>query len=400
MFQFLKFGAPFAALSGSLTYLAKSTKLHPHTFLSFEEHCRMNNYLVSKYNVTTPDGYILSLFRLNKRNTVGEPVLLVHGLSGTSDTFIINLNTKPLGFRLVDAGYDVWFANTRGNYYSRRHVYLDPDKNPEYWDWTSEAIACNDIPATVNYVQQATGRSKISYIGHSQGGCVMLCILAKFPNLAKNFNLVVCLTAPGPRITNGVTSLGFFTHEISQAVFKFLGTQLLMDKTSETLCYIPAMFPEPFYEFYKDVYDPKIHNDSMEWISVYARRVSGGTSRKNVEFVGQIARAGRLDNLSRFDYGQEFNTLIYGVEKPPEIDFSKIRAKLAIIGGKYDRLVTPSDLEALRERLDKDSLVYFNNDFPVDHGGVLLSGYTKHYDVILDLLKEHSSNEAENKRIE
>lgn len=74
---------------------------------------------------------------------------------------------------LAQTGFDVWLGNTRGTPYSRRTVNgLSPDQ-ASYWAFSINALALVDLPAQVDYVLQATGASKIGFLGHSQVGLLL-----------------------------------------------------------------------------------------------------------------------------------------------------------------------------------------------------------------------------------
>ena len=48
---------------------------------------------------------------------------------------------------LVEAGYDVWLGNYKGNTYTRNHTYLNPDEGKKgFWDFTWDEMAKYDIP--------------------------------------------------------------------------------------------------------------------------------------------------------------------------------------------------------------------------------------------------------------
>jgi lysosomal acid lipase/cholesteryl ester hydrolase len=89
--------------------------------------------------VTTKDGYVLALHRIinpqiSKSNTALKPILLQHGLLGSSTDWIINSPLikhndtvgNNLGFVLAVNGYDTWLSNSRGNTYSTNHTKLHP----------------------------------------------------------------------------------------------------------------------------------------------------------------------------------------------------------------------------------------------------------------------------------
>ena len=97
------------------------------------------------------------------------------------------LNGKhSLAFKLVEAGFDVWLNNTRGNRFSHDHQFLDikhPDNdmqsdliNPnvevnraQYFDYSYHEMGIYDLPALIKMVVETSGQRSVNYIGHSQG---------------------------------------------------------------------------------------------------------------------------------------------------------------------------------------------------------------------------------------
>lgn len=131
---------------------------------------RSTGYNVEEHDLTTDDGYILTVHRMpgSPKSPIGpnKPVvLLIHGLLAASDVWVLRGPDKDLGiftffvfypthtffifsliihvflfspslhcpaYMMVDAGYDVWLLNTRGNFYARRHKKLQP-KEEKFW---------------------------------------------------------------------------------------------------------------------------------------------------------------------------------------------------------------------------------------------------------------------------
>ncbi|TKY47925.1 Triacylglycerol lipase 2 [Spatholobus suberectus] len=131
--------------------------------------------------VTTEDGYILSLQRLpagrSGKKADKPPVLLQHGLLFDAITWLFNTPDESLGFILADNGYDVWLANVRGTKYSRRHRSLNPN-DMAYWDWSWDQLASYDLPTFVQYVYSHTGQ-QMHYAGHSLGTLMALAALSQ-----------------------------------------------------------------------------------------------------------------------------------------------------------------------------------------------------------------------------
>ena len=75
----------------------------------------------------------------------------------SSVIWIMNEPEVAPAFQLARAGYDVWLGNSRGTTFSRGHVYLNADKDKDYWDYGFEEMGKYDNPAFVDYVRKHTG---------------------------------------------------------------------------------------------------------------------------------------------------------------------------------------------------------------------------------------------------
>lgn len=130
----------------------------------------------------------------------------MHGISGSSQSLIVGgpgkekdgkIVGKAYPYQLADTGrYDVWILNTRGNHYSRSHLWLDAQTEKSYWDFSFEEISKYDVPAAINLIQSQRGESskKVSIIGYSQGTTISLTALShKELDLAKKVNFFVAL---------------------------------------------------------------------------------------------------------------------------------------------------------------------------------------------------------------
>lgn len=181
-------------------------------------------YKGESYEVQTEDGYLLMVYRVlaQGNGTSNLPVLVMHGLFASSADFLLTDTKTSLAYMLADNGYDVWIGNARGNRYSTRHATLSSDSR-KFWNFGWHEIGFYDVPATIDFILNATKSSKVFYVGHSQGSTSLLVLLSSRPEFnqkiieahlmapaafAKN-QIVTKFLSPEIGILDGYTYLNF-----------------------------------------------------------------------------------------------------------------------------------------------------------------------------------------------
>jgi len=141
-------------------------------------------------HVTVNDqGDSLTLFRLTAdadgrkppKAGVRGPLVLAHGLISASHIWFNSndADRDPLPIRLFNDGYDVWFYNDRTFPYSRVHDDIDSDADYDFWDYTVQDIAEQDVPKVLEVVlEQSETCQKVSWFGHATATDIMLRALA------------------------------------------------------------------------------------------------------------------------------------------------------------------------------------------------------------------------------
>lgn len=144
--------------------------------------------------VETKDGYFLTLHRVVIDHYVSNrTILLHHGLLGSSTDWILGGPRNSLPYILADAGYDVWIANARGNYYSRGHISLTVDFS-NYWNFSWQEMGEYDLPAIIDYIRHVKkSNESINFVGHSMGATALLVLLSTAPQYNEYLRMGILL---------------------------------------------------------------------------------------------------------------------------------------------------------------------------------------------------------------
>uniref|UniRef100_A0A672TTR9 Lipase n=1 Tax=Strigops habroptila TaxID=2489341 RepID=A0A672TTR9_STRHB len=349
-------------------YPPKQDNLHVHT-LSFgfsqSEIIRYHGYPSEEYEVTTEDGYILSVYRIpagrNSQSTGKKPaILLHHGTLGDSIHWISNLPNNSLGFILADAGYDVWLGNSRGNTWSLKHKTLKPCQK-EFWQFSFDEIGKYDVRGELYFIMNKTGQKDVYFVGHSEAATAGFVAFSTYPELAQRVKVFFAL---GPVVT---TTYG--TSPLN-----------ILLKWGLTQKHYVAQVPHSFIL-------------SQRWITAFITLLLSLQSRTDV-YVGHYPAGTSVQNNPFFKHNFCYNSihprlLPFLQPAPPVYKVEEISTPIAVWSGGRDKFADPKDTAKLLPRIK--NLIYHEHFPSWGHLSFIwsLDAPQKMYRKIIELLAKY-----------
>ncbi|CAD7078754.1 unnamed protein product [Hermetia illucens] len=310
---------------------------------------RKYQYPVEVHNVTTDDGYILQVFRIPKPDQ--QPVLLMHGLLDTSDTWILMGPQQGLAYLLSDLGYDVWMGNVRGNRYSNRHSILSP-MSRKYWDFSLDEIGYYDIPAIVDHVLNQTNYPKLHYIGHSQGNAVFFVMCSERPEYANKIYSMHGLapiaffsTVRSPVINSMVASIDFLRIlTATLRIYEFLPNSEFLTKSTRIMCHDASIVQAVCSNmlFLLAGFNTDQLNKTM--LPVALGHTPSGASVKQMIHFAQLIKSG---HFRKYDYGRFRNDMRYGTTEPPDYNLLNVKMPVSLYYSENDWLLDVESVQKL-----------------------------------------------------
>jgi pimeloyl-ACP methyl ester carboxylesterase len=339
--------------------------LEPEAFMNVPELLAYYGYPVEEHDVVTEDGYIIMVHRIpHGRHEKLEdrsqriPVLLNSDIFLSSGQWLMNLPDQSIGYMLADAGYDVWLLNHRGNTYSRRHKFLDPDER-EYWQFSYDEQGNYDLPAAIDYIIKETGVQKIHLMTYYMGAPPVNIFLSTRPEYNDKVRLVTGFT---PAMSMNQTRVLMHTYislvppllDIYQHyLLPELGPSMEVAKVAARFAgsYFSTIIKKQF--LLQVAYTDGNLLNTTRFPTYFAHAPEGSSTYVIKQVVLWLATG----YVRRLDWGPEVNLRKYGEETPSEYQLHRISAPYQMVMSFHDIMVTNEDVEYLASQVQNPILL-------------------------------------------
>ena len=335
---------------------------------SFIKHLIPLAYPFETRKTITEDGYINTMFRLQKKGTritPGKPVVYIqHGLYSGGGTWFDNSEDQAAPFIFANAGFDVWIGNNRGSRYSRSHVNLTAT-DKAYWEFSFDEMARYDVPAFIALIRNVTGVEKIVYIGHSQGTTQMFAALSDAEIRPKVAPFVKQFHALAPIVFMNQPK-GATAQELADSLFD--GAKKTLAGGVNYLSIGSCVWDQQAIDFYNKYCEANrltcAKNYAKDWSASpeiaaridnwpragYKKEIDvSGSSVGNLVHLGQliVSQLKKSGSFPKYDYGPAGNLKKYGTKTAPLYDLGLIKETVRMWVGSEDIFATIPEADAL-----------------------------------------------------
>ena len=344
----------FIALLLSLLALTISAGKNPDCYRNTAQMAEARGYRTENHTIVTEDGYILLTFRIPGKK--GQPVLLAHGVLGSSDNLLDN-GDASVPYMLADQGYDVWLMNNRGNRYTRKHTKLDPDRDAEFWEYSLHEMGVYDAKANIDHIMKITGYQKVVYVGYSQSSGAILAGMAVNPGYFKKHLKSVTLWAPVGNMEHSNSLLGIVYYSYIMYALEYMGIRELF-QYDPSLCSFTSVLcklnPAICNLMLAIVTDMNPYYDNQDRWEVIMAHYPVGTSVLSLLHMVEM-------KIYR-GFVKHRKTVFHDVE---EYDLNNLdhTVPIAMMVGKNDQMATPKDAQWLAGVLNKNKALKFYKEY-------------------------------------
>lgn len=338
-------------------------------------------YPCETHTLTTEDGYILELHRIPHgikgtnasyhSNSPRPVVLLMHCLFCSSNDWLMNYPDSALGFIMADQGYDVWMPNSRGNTYSRKHLYMSPKKK-EFWSFSWHEMGYYDLASSIDFILNKTKEEKLSFVGYSLGSPILIGLLSDKPEYNDKIKVGVLLS-PVAYLTNSfgpffilspfVNLIEKFTNKMG--LWEFANQGDVPNVMAATLCTTRNILLKSLcLSFYSFIININEDLANYEFLPFILSNMPAGGSIRTVFHQMQIRNANRFQ---KYSYGMRKNLDIYGSPEPPKYNISSTIIPLGLFTATKDEYTAKPDLERLIKELPNVAKVFEIRDERFTH---------------------------------
>ena len=206
---------------------------------------------VSTHYLSTADGLGLSMLRFTRHHD-GDVVLLVHGLTTSTDMFVMPEH-RNLVSHLLDEGFEVWSFDAR---FSNRHSY-----NLAYHRYTFDDCALFDFPPAIELVRNHIGDRPLHVIAHCLGALSFTMSL-----FGRAVDGITSVIANSVALTPRLPRWSRVKLAVAPRLVELTGLQYLNPRWSQDPWLTPGkVFSRTVSLFHRECDEPACHMLSLMW---------------------------------------------------------------------------------------------------------------------------------------